>query len=66
MAEKFYVRLTLFFLDGTVAESIADIVEVIELDRALKNGAMPKDKDSIIDLHYTTLKEFPDADQSQT
>jgi hypothetical protein len=63
MAKKFYVRLTLFFLDGTVNETIADIVEAIALDRALKTATLPADKDSIIDLHYTTLRELPNDDQ---
>ena len=60
MANTFHVRLTLYFLDGTTSLSIVDIADAIALDRALKNGSMPKDKDSIIDLHYETLREFPD------
>lgn len=63
MAEKFYVRLTLFFLDGTVAESIVDIVDAISLDRALKSGNPLPGEDQITDLHYTALRELPDADQ---
>lgn len=62
MAEKFYVRLTIFFLDGSVSESITDIWDAVALDRALKDGSMPKDKDSIIDLHYTALRELPNDD----
>ena len=65
MAEKFYVRLTIFFLDGSVSESITDIWDAVALDRALKDGSMPKDKDSIIDLHYTTLRELPNDDQPE-
>ena len=38
MAEKFYVRLTIFFLDGSVSESITDIWDAVALDRALKDG----------------------------
>lgn len=58
--KKFHVRLTLLFLDGTISEIVTDIVDAIALDRALKDGSLPKSKDSIIDLFYSTLREFPD------
>jgi hypothetical protein len=63
MAKKFYVRLTLFFLDGTVSETIADIVDAITLDRALKTGEPLPGNDQVTDLHYTTLRELPNDDQ---
>ena len=63
MPKKFYVRLTLFFLDGTTAESIVDIWDAVALDRALKSGEPLPGKDQVTDLHYTTLRELPDADQ---
>ena len=63
MGKQFLVRLTLFFLDGTVAESIVDIWDAVALDRALKTGEPLPGKDQVTDLSYTTLRELPDADQ---
>ena len=66
MSSTFFVRLTLFFLDGSTTTTIVDIVDAIELDTQLKNATMPEDKDSLIDLHYTTLREFPDDNSAET
>lgn len=63
MAKKFYVRLTVDFRDGTSVDTIAEITEAVALDRALKNGdPLPGYGDEVVDISYTTLREFPDAD----
>lgn len=59
MNDKFYVVLTLYFLDGTTAKQVVPIVDAIALDRALKNGD-PLPNDQIRDLLYETLRELPD------
>jgi hypothetical protein len=66
MTEKFYVRLTLFFLDGTISVTIADIWEAVALERELESAPQGKKPTSLIDLDYTTLKELPDDDQTNS
>lgn len=63
MAEKFYVRLTLQFQDGTIAETVVDIWDAVALDRAIKSGKPLPGNDQVTDLFYTALRELPDADQ---
>jgi hypothetical protein len=62
VSEKFYVRLTLFFLDGSTAESIVPLVDAIALDRALKTGKPLPGNDQVTDLYYTTLRELSDGE----
>ena len=62
MSNKFYVRLTLRFLDGTITETIADIWEAVALDRSLQQASPPQDKAGLVEVTYTTLRELPGDD----
>jgi hypothetical protein len=62
LAEKFYVILTLFFLDGVTSTQVVDIWDAVALDRSLKAGEPVGSRDDVVDLHYTVLRELPDAD----
>jgi hypothetical protein len=62
MRKPFYVILTLDYLSGASSKQVVDILEAIEMDRALKEGGkLPKRDDPITDLSYSALKELPDA-----